>query len=56
MADEAVGYDYNIGLKHEKEQLVQSHSEFSEPFQPDQKSKTDISDFNDEFVPGTMCE
>ena len=56
VADKAAGSDCDSGLKHEKEQLLQSHAEFSEPPQPDQKSQTGFSDFSDEFVPGTMCK
>ena len=48
-----VADELDKGPRRESEQLMQSCSEFSEPSQPDQLS---MMNFNDEFVPGSMCE
>lgn len=37
-------------------QPVQNLPESSEPSQPEQKAQAHMLDFNDEFVPGAMCE
>lgn len=37
-------------------QPVQNLPESSEPSQPEQKAQAGMLDFNDEFVPGAMCE
>lgn len=35
---------------------MQNLPESSEPSQPEQKAQAGMLDFNDEFVPGAMCE
>ncbi|KAF1374864.1 hypothetical protein PFLUV_G00233490 [Perca fluviatilis] len=53
-AEDKAASDHDIGIQLEAERPVGCLPELSELCQPEQKSQTALSEFNDEFVPGTM--
>lgn len=59
MTEHKADSDHCEGFQTETEQLDKNLPE-SHPTmliaEPEQKSQTDMSEFNDEFVPGTMCK
>ncbi|XP_078133851.1 transforming acidic coiled-coil-containing protein 3 isoform X1 [Sander vitreus] len=53
-AEDQAASNHDMGIPLEAEQPVGGLPELSELWQPEQKSQTALSEFNDEFVPGTM--